>query len=144
MRRAPFGLGRWDWSLILAVAVLAIFALALSCARPARAAEISPAGLCGMNGAETAVAAVDGGLLWVDWKQTREAQERRFSEGNAVLGPHPSNQAIDAYFAEKLLVWATVICISRDRWRWLTLGIGFGAEYDSVAANWSFGFHAGF
>jgi hypothetical protein len=65
----------------------------------------------------------------IDWLQTREvAVNPRWSEMNPILGPHPTIDEVNAYFAVTMaghyLISRSLNPKWRKRWQYVTIGIG--------------------
>jgi hypothetical protein len=80
-------------------------------------------------------------FMAADWLQTRDISSNpdRFSETNNVLGPHPSLEEVDRYFATCLIGNAVIAYVlPRDirRW-WQTVSLNMEMEF--VNHNYNLG-----
>ena len=93
---------------------------------------------------DTIYQAIFSGLLIIDWLQTKEAVSNGIKENNFILGPHPSQNSIDAFGASVIighLVVSKILPIKYRRyWQVFTIGI----ESKNVNHNYKIGVRINF
>jgi hypothetical protein len=90
-----------------------------------------------------AVASTAAVGLLVDWAQTRQALHQGWSEGNPVLGPHPSTSRLTAYNLVALPTVVGVGALLPTRWRTLWYTAVTLVETAAITKNASLGLHIG-
>ena len=76
----------------------------------------------------------------IDWGQTRYiATHDKFYETNPILGKYPSTQDVDGYFAATLAGHTLVSYLLPPKYRKWWQIIWIGAEFKTVAGNYSAG-----
>lgn len=80
-------------------------------------------------------------LLVVDWGQTRRVAEnpQKYTENNAILGPHPSVGQVDTYMISMFFLHFMVSYLLPEDWRATWQMVSIGVEGSVVAVNISYG-----
>jgi hypothetical protein len=74
-----------------------IVLILLVCASPAYTSE--------WTGTDLGLQSIDAGLMYIDWKQTSQfSKNPKYYELNPIIGKHPSQDKINAYFITSLLL----------------------------------------
>lgn len=76
----------------------------------------------------------------MDWRQTLDIKRHPgMYETNPILGRHPHDDKINAYFAGTLLAHAVVSYLLPGKYRHIWQGLSIGAEGYQVYANYQLG-----
>lgn len=88
---------------------------------------------------DTALETTGAALHLLDWSQTLYGVRQGFSESNPILGRHPTEGAVYAYFAGTLLAHVVIARLLPQPWRGVWQGLWIGIEATSVARNFAGG-----
>lgn len=79
-------------------------------------------------------------LLAADWAQTRDIKNHpNLREANPILGPHPTDDQVDRYFATAVIGHATIAHLLPHEWRDAWQLVWIGVEANTVARNYRLG-----
>lgn len=77
----------------------------------------------------------------IDWRQSLYIADHPWlhAEGNAILGPHPSDSEVNRYFAATALLHMGVSYVLPHKWRtawqYITIGVEVGVNYHNYRAG---------
>ena len=81
----------------------------------------------------------------LDWRQTQDIKNHpSLYEQNSILGRHPSNKTINAYFATSILLHAAVADQLHGKWRTAWQAVWVGLEVGTVQRNYELGIRLNF
>jgi len=82
----------------------------------------------------------------IDWAQTRNIarNQNKWREQNDILGSHPRNGKVDAYFATTILAHAAIALVLPTEYRKAFQYITIGVEIGWIQHNYSIGIDAKF
>lgn len=87
--------------------------------------------------------AISTASLTLDWRQTSNAADERWSGGrkesgyitNITIGSHPSTHAVDYYFVATAVVNTALWSVLPKRWRSVIPGLVIGVEIPTIIGN---------